>query len=296
MVRYWVREAVKARPLRGDEVEACCWGWSEQSEEEARQRARASAERVARRIAAGDGFPDRYGYGDGRPLREEIVESVAGNDGTPVALITRNAYGALVLNTSQTLFIDVDLEETKTAATAGEGGLAGLIGRFFGSKPAPAPAATNDTPETAAIERARNWVRANPGLGFRVYRTAAGLRLLETTSLHDPKSASVASLFEAFGTDPLYRRLCRAQECFRARLTPKPWRVRVSCPGFRYPAHNSTQPGVRMWLNQYEKASAQTAVCALVTTLGSQEIHPEVAGIIRLHDERTRSGSGLRLA
>ncbi len=59
----------------------------------------------APRIAAEP--PRAYAYGD-RPLREEIVRSVAG-DGERAAVVTRNSFGCLVLNTAGVLFVDVDL-------------------------------------------------------------------------------------------------------------------------------------------------------------------------------------------
>ena len=60
--------------------------------------------------------------------------------------------------------------------------------------------------------------RLQPGFGFRIYRTRAGFRLLVTSGTFDPSAAETLALLKEFGSDPLYIRLCKAQECFRARL------------------------------------------------------------------------------
>lgn len=66
---------------------------------EAQRLAAEAVERIAARIRRGEGFPERYAYGE-RPLREEIVQELpSAGAGEPDAAITRNSYGALVLNT-----------------------------------------------------------------------------------------------------------------------------------------------------------------------------------------------------
>ena len=42
--------------------------------------------------------------------------------------------------------------------------------------------------------------------------------------------APADQVFDTLGADPPYRRLCRTQKCFLARLTPKPWRCGVAKP------------------------------------------------------------------
>ena len=48
------------------------------------------------------------GYYD-RPPREEIVREIAGASGQTDAMLTRNSYSALVLNTPRLMFIDIDI-------------------------------------------------------------------------------------------------------------------------------------------------------------------------------------------
>ena len=81
--------------------------------------------------------------------------------------------------------------------------------------------------QDSAIAKVENWTRNNPDWGWRIYRTRAGLRLLATHALFDPEAAASDGVFDALGADPLYRQLCKTQKCYRARLTPKPWRCGI---------------------------------------------------------------------
>lgn len=65
------------------------------------------------------------------------------------------------------------------------------------------------------------------GVCFRVYRTAAGVRLLELSRVWNPRSEDSQALLHDLRCDQAYIALTRRQNCFRARLTPKPWRCEV---------------------------------------------------------------------
>jgi len=83
------------------------WGWSENDPAEAQRRANENLERLVRRAEQGLELSRDYPYGT-RPLREEIVQELCPqNDAS--AVVTRNGYGCLVLNTSQVMFVDIDL-------------------------------------------------------------------------------------------------------------------------------------------------------------------------------------------
>ena len=60
----------------------------------------ADRHRLAEIFASGQQL-DRYSYGD-RPVREEIVQTLSRD-----AVVTRNAYGALVLNAARAMGIEV---------------------------------------------------------------------------------------------------------------------------------------------------------------------------------------------
>src|SRR5262249_35812590 len=96
------------------------------------------------------------------------------------------------------------------------------------------------------------------------------------------------------GSDPLYVRLCQAQSCFRARLTPKPWRCGMRPPSAPYPWENSRRESqFRSWLLKYETAIREYSVCKLIDHLGPAAVHPEIAPIVSLHD-RIACGQGER--
>src|SRR5437867_8858466 len=108
--KYWARESTEEQTPDGRLLEASSWQWSERSLEEARARARQAVERMAQRIRRGEPLPKGYAYG-ARPPREEILEHVGRGD-APAAVLTRNSYGSVVLNTAGALFVDVDLPQS----------------------------------------------------------------------------------------------------------------------------------------------------------------------------------------
>ena len=99
------------------------------------------------------------------------------------------------------------------------------------------------------------YVSRTSGVSARVYRTAGGLRYLLTSPPMDPGGDETASMFGELGADERYARLCRAQRSFRARLSPKPWRMGMSgpCPAVRYDTYSSHER-VRRWLDEYGDA------------------------------------------
>jgi hypothetical protein len=132
---------------------------------------------------------------------------------------------------------------------------------------------------------ARYWLARNPDWGFRAYRTRAGLRLLATHAPVEPL-ASLETMTQ-LGADPLYVKLCKAQQSFRARLTPKPWRCEMRAPDVRWPFENEKlAQRFEEWRAEYARKSRGYATCSLIRTLGSAQVHPEAAEVMRVHDRR----------
>lgn len=226
---------------------------------------------------------NRYGYGE-HPMREEITQGVTNNTGREVAIVTRNLYGALVLNAANAMFIDIDFSDKGVASSSGGGFQWGPGKRALSQ-------------EDQRVERITAWANGHPDVGLRVYRTAAGLRGLITNQTFDPSRTDTLEVLREFDSDPLYVRLCQAQDCFRARLTPKPWRCDLYKPPSRYPWESSDREiQYRQWEKRYEQASRSYAVCKLVKQLGPQGIHPDVAPILMLHDQLTGVAADLPLA
>ena len=68
-------------------------------------------------------------------------------------------------------------------------------------------------------------VANHPTERFRLYQTPAGFRIIATHDTIAPSDELVAEWFEYFHADANYVRLSQIQQCFRARLTAKPWRM-----------------------------------------------------------------------
>jgi hypothetical protein len=285
-LRYWAKASTSTTGRDGRRLEFACWRGSDLSVEDARAAAQRAAEDVAARAALASEPLRAYAYGD-RLLREEIVRS-AGGDGERAAVVTRNSFGCLVLNTAGVLFVDVDLPRPSS------GGVGGWLGRLFGRG---GSTAQSDGPQAVALAKLEAWLRRNPGYGFRVYRTRGGLRYLETSRLFDPTSDEAATLLGELGCDPLYMRLCRSQQSFRARLTPKPWRCGLATPPSRFPHETlEREAAFQQWLRSYDASCARYAVCEPLPSVGDDFRNADVAPVVELHDEATRSGSGLPLA
>jgi hypothetical protein len=269
---------------KGTHGDFSCWRWSSRNLVEARTLADEAARKLAERFAAGQFPRDKYGYPD-RPLREPVLREFRNPDGELTAALTRNSYGCFVLNTAALMFVDVDLPDEKPAG--------GFLARLFGGKAA-SPASS---PHDRAIASARAWVERNAGWGWRVYRTRAGLRLLATHGPVAPESDLANRVFDALGADPLYRRLCKTQKCYRARLTPKPWRCGSAKPPARWPwATSAEESRFLEWEKKYIATCASCATCEFLMDLGNPRRHPDIDPLIHIHDDATRADSKLGLA
>jgi len=153
---------------------------------------------------------------------------------------------------------------------------------LFGKRPA------GPSPQDLTLAQVQAWAQSHRDLGVRVYRTAAGLRCLITNQLFDPTATETVELLRQAGSDPLYVRLCHAQSCFRARLTPKPWRCGASTPPVRYPWSGSDQEALFCrWQAEYEQAAGNYSVCRLVGQTGPSVVHPDIQPLVSLHDRFT---------
>ncbi|HEX4869757.1 MAG TPA: hypothetical protein VFV15_03405 [Moraxellaceae bacterium] len=269
--RAWRRADGDATGPDGRALRLSVWGWGDNDAEAAAT----AAGRLATIVATlrGGGTPrDDYEYGL-LPVREEIVREVAAPGGGPL-VVTRNRYGALVLNVEDVLILDIDL--------APAGALHRLLVRL----------GLAQDREAAALQRLRELVAEQPRLCFRVYRTFAGLRAIEMNRALPAGSAEAERVMVAVGTDPLYARLCRTQQSFRARLTPKPWRCGATVPPGAHPREDAAlQQAFATWRASYDARSAPHAVCAFVDTVGTPAPAARNRAVAELHDRETGVGS-----
>lgn len=199
------------------------------------------------------------------PIAEEVCETLDEHN-----VVTRNRYGARVLNTDELLFLDIDYAPMSFREWAGT-----LIGR------------TAPDVKTRIFNRIEK-LAGQPefeGIGFRVYETCRGARLLLSMNAKSfLRSPEMVPLFRKFGADPLYRDLCIRQNCCRARLTPKPARIGMkTLLKFRFPYKEEETEAIRNWLAEYEKKSENFAVCRLKARFGKRFTSPA----IEFHDRIT---------
>jgi len=118
-----------------------------------------------------------------------------------------------------------------------------------------------------------------------------------THALMQPDTEDTRFAMVSLNADPLYMTLCDAQQCFRARLTPKPWRCKLKVPPARFPFEDvETEAAFRQWEQTYTATAQRFSTCTLAGSVGNSVIHPAVEPLIKLHDEMTRVASDLPLA
>ncbi len=329
--QYWAEGRIRER-INGKQVTMRRFGWSDTSQADAQSNADQRAREALVRFSRGEKLERRepklaYNGAAGVPIREEILERHGD------AVITRNLYGARCLNTPNVLFADVDfaldLPTNFFWIVAGllELGLLAFIAKawqgwsdifrlvlifFVGSlvvlflayafcqKIHQLYIALRGGMEKLTRTRLNSFLHANPDWHIRLYRTPAGFRLLVMHRTFQPNEPAVAEFFKALGTDSLYAKMCFNQQCFRARLTPKPWRIGISQhmrprPGF-WPVNPERLPERTAWIEDYEKKASQFAACEFLEKLGSPVTDPIARDTQRLHDEISRAMEKLKIA
>ena len=192
-------------------------------------------------------------------------------------------------------------------------GAAGFLRRLVSGDPAPTPMApasggeAEPTPaaarpgettvaESLACEPVWEFARRHPELGVRVYRTAAGLRVIATGAAAPPSSDRARALLTELGSDPLYVELCATHDSYRARLTPKPFRVGGQASTVAWPfADDAARARHEEWVAEYDGRASGHAVCRLISASGP-EPGPDEQRLVALHDQRCRVGERLPLA
>lgn len=319
---YW-SEAKEQIRVNGRRRTIKRFGWSDISESDAHQNAKERVREAARRARAGESVRSAdhkvvYGGAEGLPIREEIVERHG------ESIITRNAYGALCLNTPDVLFTDIDVSEpshgwltatlffailavgfwSRMELAAWWPFLVSFVAAAILSVPLArmmmkAVTAFVEDPFDAALSRIASFAKDNRSWLLRVYRTPMGYRVLAMHSIFDPTKEEPFSFMETVRSDPIYMRMCRSQKCYRARISPKPWRIGVE--------HIRPRPGIwpikpehveqrRQWVTEYERTSAAFASCKYVTTLGDGRTSMNCEQVRVIHDRYCNPDSNLPIA
>jgi hypothetical protein len=181
------------------------------------------------------------------------------------AVVTRNRYGAEVLNCARLIMIDVDKPPAQ-----------GFWAQLF--KPDGRPV------KVRMMDHLRKTIRTlDLRVGYRIYETHSGFRVIITGIQMAPKERAVTKLFEAMNSDPLYAMMCRRQDCYRARLTPKPHRIKQKPIRLMVPYDEGMRSTLGAWVESYNERSRGYAVCRLVDVIGPDAVDD----VIRYHDKRT---------
>ncbi|WP_196140027.1 hypothetical protein [Aliikangiella sp. G2MR2-5] len=320
---YWA-EAKCRDIIDGSQLTIQRFGWSDVSQAEANSNAHERAQEAMTRARNGEKVRKidhkvSYNGAEGLPIREEII-SRHGD-----VVITRNVYGALCLNSPDVLFADIDslikeyepgwklfvLLSVISLSTAylyfNKLSLAIpilLVAHFF-----LVPLLVNlfmnlkirvFGGERAIIEKAiADYISKHPRANLHLYKTPNGYRILAMHQLFSPGEEDATELLNALYSDPLYIRMCKNQKCFRARISPKPWRIGIKRLGPRpgvWPIKASHLPARSAWIKSYEKKNKEFSSCRFIGKFGSDNVESKALGIKELHDHFCQSTQDLPLA
>jgi hypothetical protein len=253
LYKYWVTEKQKIL-IDGQEQEITCYGGSNNSIDEARARAKEKFQKVQRKIRGEKHLFDEYEV----EIREEILQVVDNH-----SAITRNRYGAQVLNAEQLMILDIDKPKPS-------------FGDLFKKKEA-----ASEKVRIFDMVRKLTVTSKYRDYSYRIYETHQGARVMVLGKSFDPRQSETQRMMSDFNCDPLYTRLCVKQGCYRARLTPKPYRMDLRPYKVKFPREEE-DPEFQQWLTIYEAASRNFNVCRLVDQIGPSQALSET---VRLHDE-----------
>jgi len=260
--KYWTIEKQKIL-IDGTEQEVTCYGGSNISVEDARGKAREKAQKIQRKIAGEKHLFEDYEA----EIREEILQTIDEH-----SVVTRNRYGARVLNVEKLMILDIDKPKPS-------GGL------FKKKDTRPPKEQIFEMVKTLATTKYKD-------LGFRMYETYQGARVIVLGRDFDPRGGATKKMMDEFNCDPLYTLLCIKQGCYRARLTPKPSRMKFRGYKVKYPREGDDSEFQR-WVSEYENMSRSFSVCKLVEQVG---VISSMNDVVRLHDDVTGVGYPQRLA
>jgi len=318
--KYWA-EAQKQIQYKNRQITIKRFGWSDLSVEDAQQHAETRVVEAIEKIKSGQNirkFDHKIPYNgsEGLPIREEII------DQQDDVIITRNSYGALCLNTPDVLFADIDFNYTPSSRlyfsglfllflisivsallfqswivlgigilfsiiiskqTAGK--LLDIQHRFIGG------------PEQQVLKSIRNFSQHHPTWHLRTYRTPKGYRVLVMHQVFDPRGEEAQLLFNALQADPNYVRMCKNQNCFRARISPKPWRIGIEALRLGvWPVKEERMIDREIWVNEYQARAKKYASCKFIEQLGSQMVHAKAKRVQSTHDQYCNANINLEIA
>ena len=133
---------------------------------------------------------------------------------------------------------------------------------------------------------------SHPQESFRLYETPAGFRIIATHDTISPSDKLVEEWFEYFHADANYVRLSQAQQCFRARLTAKPWRMNevednnlakdIPAKNFWFAddsntddtdsQHHKALAARQQWITDYDQYAKSYRACRYIESITGREV------------------------
>lgn len=260
--RYWIKDEFPIQ-IGGSPQEITILSGSNVSEADAAKKAKEQASIIEERIQSGT-RKEEY-----ESSINEYVERVI--DDSNIVTICR--YGAKILNTDEYTILDLDDYPVD------------IFDIFRSVRTLP----KKERIVAKFLER----VAKNPEIGtdFRIYETAKGIRVIGKKYIN-PENKKYIKLMRSLNVDWLYVFLSKRQKCYRARLTPKPYRLKIKTIRITSPL-TCTSDDYTQWEKMYTDSSNKYSVAKYLTSLGQ-----DFGGdrVINFHDEVCRSHSNLKLA
>ncbi|HCT73656.1 MULTISPECIES: hypothetical protein [Psychrobacter] len=166
-------------------------------------------------------------------------------------------------------------------------------------------------------------IAIHPTACFRLYQTPAGFRVIATHDVVSPNDNVVEDWFAYFHADTNYVRLCQVQQCFRARITAKPWRMSevenkklakdVPAKDFWFGSDNTDVENSieqrqdalkarKQWIADYDKYAKNYRACHYVESMAGKEvannskIQASIDDFVKWHDRACQVNKALPMA
>lgn len=252
--KFWVYKEGEAI-LKTGRQKIRCLGGSNISLEDAANEALKKIRMVEERIHGKKAVFDEYTV----EIQEELIQEIDTKN-----IITRNYYGALILNSESMMIMDIDYAP-KT------------FWELFGFSP-------RKTSKERIIAKLDKLLAGQyKDLAMRVYETPKGIRCIVNNREFKAASPETEKILKAFNNDWLYGILCRKQDCFRARLTAKPYRCKVHKLKSRFPRTSEADiEEYENWKKIYDEKSKNYSSCRFIKQINDE--NGQFKEIIKIHD------------
>jgi hypothetical protein len=295
--QFWA-EAKEKKIIDGRQVTIRRFGWSDESDSSAQKHARERVAEAMSLVESGEKIRRRdpkvpYNGAEGVPIREEIVSRHRDS------VITRNSYGALCINTPDVLFADIDFQYKPSSkfywisffiflaitsiALYMKSWIVFVVLLFLGFAIVSWVAGLifkmlhliQGSEEDIAMGRIKKFSEEHPDWHLRIYETPKGYRVLVMHETFNANDREAIEFLQALHSDPIYIQMCKNQNCFRARVSPKPWRIDVERlkprPGV-WPIAPERMSDRIDWVKNYEQVSINYASCRFLEKLGADVV------------------------